>query len=184
MRNRLPLVISIAALVVSVLGSTPLGRAAYDAAVPRNSVGSLQLKRNAVTSSKIAPNAIRGSQVVDGSLLTGDFKAGQIPQGPKGDKGDKGQKGDQGPPGLSALEYPQLQSAVNSNPAKQVEVSCTGGKQVISGGAALLGAFANTIIDTNLIVNGSTWRARGLEVGPNTGNWSLLVRITCAKVAT
>src|SRR4026209_1261441 len=101
MGNRLPLTLSIAALLVAVLGITPLGQAAYDAVVPRNSVGTAQLKRNAVTSSKLAPNSVRTGQVVDGSLLTQDFKPGQIPQGPKGDKGDKG---DRGPAGISGYE--------------------------------------------------------------------------------
>ena len=48
--------------------------------VPRNSVGTLQLQRNAVKAAKIAPNAIRTGHVLDGTLLVGDFKSGQIPQ--------------------------------------------------------------------------------------------------------
>ena len=69
--------------------------------VPKNSVGSQELKRNAVTPAKIAPNAVRTAHVLNGSLLAVDFKAGQIPQGPKGDKGDKGEKGDRGDPGAT-----------------------------------------------------------------------------------
>jgi hypothetical protein len=64
--------------------------------VPRNSVGTLELQRNAVKAAKIAPNAVRTGHVLDGTLLTTDFKAGQIPQGPKGDKGEKGEKGNAG----------------------------------------------------------------------------------------
>ena len=64
--------------------------------VPRNSVGTPELKRNAVKAAKIAPNAVRTGHVLDGSLLSADFKPGQIPQGPKGDKGDKGDRGDAG----------------------------------------------------------------------------------------
>jgi hypothetical protein len=130
MRERLPLVISITALTVAVLGATPLGRAAYSAALPRNSVGTVQLKRNAVTASKIAPSSIRTGQVVDGSLLTADFKAGQIPQGPKGDKGDKGSKGD---PGVSGYEVVTQTLTPNSN-FKEVAVSCPTGKRVFGGG--------------------------------------------------
>jgi hypothetical protein len=91
--HRLPMFFSTTALLVAVLGVTPLGEAAYNAVVPRNSVGTLQLQRNAVKAAKIAPNAIRTGHVLNGSLLGEDFKAGQIPQGPKGDKGDKGDKG-------------------------------------------------------------------------------------------
>jgi hypothetical protein len=75
--------------------------------LPNNSVGSKQIKANAVNSSKVA----------SGSLLKGDFKAGQLPAGPqglKGDKGDpclasdpncKGPKGDAGPQGPGALSF-------------------------------------------------------------------------------
>lgn len=79
--------------MVAVGGATPAGEAAWNAVVPRNSVGTLQLKRNAVTARKIAPNAARGAHVLDGSLLATDFKSGQLPAGPKGDKGDKGAQG-------------------------------------------------------------------------------------------
>jgi hypothetical protein len=86
------------ALVVASLALlVALGGTSYAAVViPRNSVGTLQLQRNAVKAAKIAPNAVRTGHVLDGSLLSADFKAGQIPQGPKGDKGDKGAQGDNG----------------------------------------------------------------------------------------
>ena len=93
MRNRLPMVFSFTALLVALFGITPLGEAAYNAVVPRNSVGTLQLQRNAVKSAKIAPNAIRTGHVLDGSLLTADFKAGQIPQGPEGRQGRRRKRG-------------------------------------------------------------------------------------------
>jgi hypothetical protein len=83
-----------------------LGGGAYAAfKLPTNSVGSKQIKKNAVNSSKVA----------NGSLLAGDFKAGQLPagaQGLKGDQGDpcpasdlncKGPKGDTGPQGPGAI---------------------------------------------------------------------------------
>jgi len=100
MKSPLSLTCSVAALVIATLGSTPLGEAARNAAsqvIPRNSVGTPQLKRNAVTASKLAPNSVRSAHVLDGSLLAADFKAGQIPQGPRGDKGDKGERGEIGP---------------------------------------------------------------------------------------
>lgn len=138
MRQRLPMVFSITALLVAVLGSTPLGRAAYSAVLPRSSVGTLQLKRNAVTASKIAPNAIRTGQVVDGSLLTADFRSGQIPQGPKGDKGEKGSKGD---PGVSGY---QVVTETETPPANftTIAASCPAGKNVFGGGV-YTGVWAN-----------------------------------------
>ena len=77
MRDRLPLVISITALVVAVLGSTPLGRAAYDAVVPNNSVGALQLRNGAVTEAKLRGDAVTGGKVKNKSLKAIDFADGQ-----------------------------------------------------------------------------------------------------------
>jgi hypothetical protein len=64
-------------------------------ALPRNSVGTAQLKNNAVTSSKVRNH----------SLLRADFKSGQIPRGargpvgPAGATGPKGATGARGPTG-------------------------------------------------------------------------------------
>ncbi len=48
--------------------------------LPINAVGTAQIKKDAVTSTKVK----------DGSLLAGDFKAGQLPAGAKGDTGQRG----------------------------------------------------------------------------------------------
>jgi hypothetical protein len=61
-----------------------LGGGAYAATqLPRNSVGSRQLRSNAVSSSKVK----------DRSLLARDFKAGQLPRGATGQPGQPGQPG-------------------------------------------------------------------------------------------
>jgi hypothetical protein len=83
--------VALTALVVA-LGGT--GYAAVK--LPRNSVGSPQLKRNAVT----------GEKVHDGSLFANDFAAGQIPKGPKGDSGPQGPGGPQGPAGSPGAQGP------------------------------------------------------------------------------
>ena len=67
--------------------------------LPRASVGTPQLKRNAVTAQKINPNAVRTGHVLNGSLLSEDFKAGQIPAGPQGPAGPAGATGPAGPQG-------------------------------------------------------------------------------------
>jgi hypothetical protein len=67
-----------------------LGGGAYAALkLPKNSVGTRQLQANAVNSSKVA----------DGSLVAGDFRAGQLPAGPQGPKGDPGVSGTNGADG-------------------------------------------------------------------------------------
>jgi hypothetical protein len=143
MRDRLPLIFSTTALLVAVLGATPLGEAAYNQVVPRNSVGTLQLKRNAVTSSKLAPNTVRTGQIVNASLLADDFKAGQLPAGPKGDKGNKGDKGDRGPAGpvgISGYEIVQASATVNANTTlSAIQPTCPAGKKVLGGTATVQG---------------------------------------------
>jgi len=57
------------ALVLSLAGT---GVAAVELVVPRNSVGTAQLKNNAVVAAKVKA----------GSLLAKDFKTGQLPAGP------------------------------------------------------------------------------------------------------
>jgi hypothetical protein len=58
-------------------------------ALPRNSVGTAQLKNNAVTSGKVKNH----------SLLRADFKSGQVPRGPAGPAGPTGATGAAGPKG-------------------------------------------------------------------------------------
>jgi hypothetical protein len=65
---------------------------AYAATLPRNSVGTAQLKANAVTSAKVK----------NGTLRRSDFARGQLPPslaGPKGATGAAGQPGGPGAPG-------------------------------------------------------------------------------------
>jgi hypothetical protein len=80
------LVVSVIALVVA------LGGTSYAAIVlPANSVGMKQIKKNAVTSAKVK----------NGSLLSADFRAGQLPAGATGATGATGLKGDKGTNGAA-----------------------------------------------------------------------------------
>jgi Collagen triple helix repeat (20 copies) len=67
-----------------------------------SSYAAVRLSKNSVKSEHIAKNAITSTKVMDGSLLSKDFKAGQLPagaQGPKGDAGSVGPAGARGPQG-------------------------------------------------------------------------------------
>jgi hypothetical protein len=88
------MVVACAALFVALGG---VGYAAIT--LPKNSVGSKQLKRNAVTSIKIKNGAVDSKKVKDGSLLGADFKQGELPAGPRGAQGAQGAQGLQGPKG-------------------------------------------------------------------------------------
>jgi len=150
MGNRINSVLSLTALVVAVGGATPVGEAAWNQVVPRNSVGTLQLKRNAVTSSKIAPNAVRTAHVVNGSLLATDFKEGQLPSGPKGEKGDKGDRGTAGPVGVSGYEIVRASTIVPANTISSAQAHCPNGKKVLGGAASVQGVPSGVFMHTNV----------------------------------
>jgi hypothetical protein len=98
--RRLRTQLTYANVMSSIAVFVVLGGGAYAAAtLPKNSVGSKQIKANAVTSSKVK----------DGSLLSKDFKPGQLvagapgPAGLTGPAGPAGAAGAKGDPGRSAL---------------------------------------------------------------------------------
>ena len=68
--SKTPTIIAITALAVAVLFATPLGQAAGNLVLAKNSVGAAQLKKNAVNSLKVK----------NGTLVAADFKAGQLQQ--------------------------------------------------------------------------------------------------------
>jgi len=179
MKQAISLGCSVAALVIAVLGSTPLGEAASQL-VPRNSVGSLQLKRNAVTARKLSPNAVRTGHVLNGTLLAEDFKVGQLP------KGDKGDKGDAGAPGLSGVQIVTAQKNVVNKTSDELSATCPAGKRVIGGGGrtnsiVVVGGFGPLLYLS--VPNGTTgWRV-GMAAAP-AESWTMTAYAVCASVST
>ena len=183
-RSKLNTIVAVTALVVAVLGSTPLGRAASRMVLPSNSVGAPQIKKNAVT----------GLKVKDGSLLAADFKAGQLPAGPKGDAGApgiagamgatgpaglKGDKGDQGLPGLSGVQI-AYNASISPAGGNNVNVICPFGKKIVGGGQEASTGYDGTTV-TGFPNSDHSWFARGLN--PNAGvSWTLKVYAICANV--
>lgn len=167
MRNRLPIVLSTAALVVAVLGATPVGHAAMNLVVPRNSVGTLQLKANAVTAAKVK----------NGSLLSADFKSGQLPQGPQGPAGP------QGPPGMSGLQPIFTTGASNSTVTRTLSAACPAGKTAVGGGGSVVPANqAGVAITSSYLANATTWSVNAREVVATAGSWSINAFVVCATV--
>ncbi len=181
MSTKLPIVLSTTALLVAVLGTTPLAAVAQNAAFPRNSVGSAQLKRNAVSPAKLAPNAVRTGHVLNGSLLLEDFKRGQVPQGPKGDKGDKGDaglRGPEGPSGLAGVEVVRVTHAAPPMGFGGVAAPCPAGKTAIGGGVNT--SNANAPITTSR-PEGTGWGGRGYN--GTAGTITIETYAVCARVS-
>jgi hypothetical protein len=175
------LVIACLALLVAFTGTSY----ATVLNVPKNSVGAPELKRNAVKAAKIAPNAVRTGHVLDGSLLTADFKAGQIPQGPKGDKGDKGDAGSTGPPGISGYEIVTMPVTATTT-SHSASVSCPGAKRVLGGGvAASSWSLGNGpyVITSRPNAAGTGWDARMAFHNFPGGTTTLTAYAVCASVS-
>ena len=144
-----------------------LGGTSYAAvALPKNSVGTKQLKTNAVTSGKVK----------DRTLLSKDFEAGQLPAGPRGPagapgpRGDTGATGDQGVPGAPGVSgWQRVHNAtgvVNANSSTEVEIFCPAGKKVFGGGAyapglTLVSSFPGS--DTSWIIGVRNATASGSQ---------------------
>jgi hypothetical protein len=94
--TKLSFAISTTALVVAVLGVTPLGAAAGKAAhvVAKSSLGAIGSTSANVRRGPRGPRGRRGPRGFRGPR---GMQGVQGAQGPKGDKGDRGDKGDIGP---------------------------------------------------------------------------------------
>lgn len=181
MRERLPIVLSATALVVAVLGSTPVGEAAKNLVVPRNSVGTLQLKNGAVTTAKLRSGAVTSAKVANFSLRAIDFRGAQLPQGPAGPAGPAGP---QGPPGVSGLQAVYTTGAASSTTTRTQTASCPTGKQAVGGGATILPAnVADVALTSSYLANPTTWTTSAAEADATAAGWSLNTVVICATVA-
>lgn len=99
MHQRLPIAISVAALVVAVLGSTSLGDAARDGI--QKGVRAAESLKPGSTEKASARRGPRGPRGRRGPRGYRGLRGFQGPPGDKGDKGDKGDRGEIGPIGPS-----------------------------------------------------------------------------------
>ena len=189
--KRLPIVLSVTALVVAVLGSTPVGEAAKNLVVPRASVGTPQLKNNAVTSAKVKNFSLRA-----GDFGRGELPRGRVgPQGPAGPKGPAGAPGATGTPGatgptgaagapgLSGLQTVSANTGSNTTNAKTLTAVCPSAKQAVGGGAWISPTnAADVAISSSYLANSTTWTAAAAELDVTGGNWSLNAVVICATV--
>ena len=181
------LIIACLALGIA-LGGT--GFAAVTAALPKNSVGTAQLKNDAVTSAKIQ----------NGTLQRADFRSDQLPNGipgSPGPAGPQGVKGDTGPVGASGLvgdvtlhsasvTVPQYTS-LGTYGSRAVTANCDPSEKGLGGGTDWVGdgdavqlvtVLSSPVYDaTAKKITG--WRARG---GNDTSSsHQFTVYVLCTK---
>jgi hypothetical protein len=158
MRKRL----SYANVMSSIAVFLVLGGAAVAATqLPKNSVGTKQLRRNAVTSAKVK----------DGSLQQADFAQGTLLRGPKGDAGKRGPKGatgatgptgPQGVPGATNVVVRTNQVLFLEDGSQgTVRADCESGEKVVGGGAASDQPDMNIYISAPTTGGGNTLAAEG-----------------------
>ena len=171
------MIVACMALVVA------LGGVSYAAVVlPANSVGTTQVKKSAITGAKIGKNAVTGAKVKNGTLMAGDFMAGQLPagpQGPKGDMGIQGAPGLPGPAGVSGWQRVLSQPvAVGPGLINGSTATCPAGKKVLGGGFITSGsAFEVTY---SAAYSDTSWRIEGKNVGITS--FEVFAQVICANV--
>jgi hypothetical protein len=154
--------IALLALFIA-LGGTSF--AAVEAALPKDSVGTAQVK--------------------DGSLLKRDFRAGQLPAGQQGAAGAPGQAGPAGAAGAAGPPGPAgaagaTNVSIRTNQTTgagslAVNVDCNAGEKVVGGGAAILAGNVGDYINQSY-PTATGWGALAYHASSKT----LKVYVICA----
>ena len=178
MRQRLSLIFSATALVVALLGSTPLGRAA----------GGVLAK-----GVPFAENAGK----LNGHVASTNPKAGQIPVlnpkgtlpasigavGAAGPQGAAGPKGDAGSPGLTGYQQVAEQVAVPANSkGTTFNVPCPGGKTILSGGYNISAGNTDTQVYVSQPTSNTMWQFQVRN--PTGGARTMTMYLVCANVGS
>jgi hypothetical protein len=187
MKHRLPLIFSVAALVVAVFGATPVGRAAgtlLRGGVPFATKAGYANRAGFAKHAKLADVATNAKLVV-GHRISASPKAGDIPvlgadgklpaslgavgapgvKGDKGARGDKGDKGDKGSPGVSGYQIVTVRGAPQSASGRFTVLSadCPAGKKVIGGGAEISNTGAvyydSVAVESSYPISETRWEA-------------------------
>jgi hypothetical protein len=197
------MIVACLALAAS-LGGT--GIAAVNAVLPKNSVGTAQLKNNSVGTVQLKNSAVTSAKVQNRSITRSDLALGVLTPGPQGAqgppgpsgsqgvKGDKGDKGDSGAIGdltvhIATVTVPaSLPAADDVYENRSGQANCDANEKGVSGGTNWTGESETTQLTTVLSVpvydagakKITGWRARG---GNDTATaHDFQVYVVCAKV--
>jgi hypothetical protein len=145
-----------------------LGGASYAAVnLPKNSVGTKQLKGKSVGKKQLKGNSVNSNKVKNFSLQANDFKKGQIPSGPTGPvglpgedgqmgatgaTGVTGRQGDKGNPGATnvSARYGPGSALVGAGQQTSDTASCNPGEVATGGGYFLTGNATHSRVYNNL----------------------------------
>ena len=135
-----------ATIVAYIALFVALGGVSYAALkLPKNSVGSKQIKKDAVKSSKVR----------NGSLKATDFGAGQLPAGPQGLQGPQGIQGIQGIQGETGtfgdvtVAFERAAADLANSTNANYDVYCPEGQRAIGGG----GRGDDTLSEETILTN-------------------------------
>jgi Collagen triple helix repeat (20 copies) len=134
MRNRLPIIISVTALVVAVMGVTPLGGAAVNSTA---SVTKAELAKVGLV--KRGPRGPRGLRGLRGPI------GPQGPQGPVGPQGAAGVKGDTGATGAAGAPATKLWAVVAANGTITRQSGVTGVTKLTTGAGVYQVDFSQNV---------------------------------------
>jgi hypothetical protein len=166
------------------------------AAVVLASAGSATAAR-LITGKQIKNGSIASADVRDGSLVRGDFKAGQVPagprgaQGPQGPRGATGARGANGTNGFGLLRYPSVKQTFADGDANMVQVECPAGTYAV-GGAAWAADTATLVTDHPEVITSSGLLYTDADIGAgwfanvsnvNSGSVDVTVELVCANAA-
>jgi len=128
-----------------------MGGTSYALTLPKNSVGSKQIRKNAVTGAKVANRSLRASDFARGQLPSGAPGAPGAtgPAGAPGAKGDPGANGAQGPAGVvGAVTVQRTEFGLADNQTAGASVPCPAGTRAIGGGSSVLATTSPDIQPT------------------------------------
>jgi hypothetical protein len=135
--------LSYANVMATIAVFVALGGTGYAAVkLPKNSVGTAQIKTSGVASSEVKNGALKAIDFKAGELPTG-ATGPQGPQGPQGLKGDKGEPGTNGTNGTNGAPgtvgaattaFFQAPADLGAGANMSYGVFCPAGKQAIGGG--------------------------------------------------
>jgi hypothetical protein len=170
-----------------------MGGTGYALTIPRNSVGTKQIKKGGVANSDMRTNAVTGSKVKNRSLLASDFALGQLPTGPAGATGAAGPTGSQGATGVvGAVTVARSDFALEDGATSGDSVPCPAGTRAIGGGSSVDAITSNDIHATVsrpdrtgvAPVGGETfdgWRVTFRNPAGSTGDTTVHVFAVCAE---